>query len=79
MLEEEYVEEIKNLLNELGYENSGVNLTMVADGQGNRSYQVKLHHKRISRLSEEEQEVLFKTIEDMAFQVMGCEFKISLL
>ena len=31
LLEEEYVEEIKGLLDELGYENSGVNLTMVAD------------------------------------------------
>lgn len=79
LLEEEYVEEIKALLNELGYENSGVNLTMVTDGEGTRSYQVKLHHKRISRLSEEEKEMLFATIEDMAFQVVGCRFEISLL
>lgn len=79
LLEEEYAKEIKVLLDELGYENSGVNLTMVADGEGNRTYQVKLHHKRISRLSEEEQSTLFKTIEDMAFQVVGCEFEISLL
>ena len=79
LLEEEYVEEIKELLNELGYENSGVNLTMVTDGEGNRSYQVKLHHKRMNRLSEEEKEVLLATIKDMAFQVVGCEFEISLL
>ena len=79
LLEEEYVEEIKELLNELGYENSGVNLTMVTDGEGNRSYQVKLHHKRISRLSQEEKAVLLATVEDMAFQVVGCEFEISLL
>ena len=79
LLEEEYVEEIKELLNELGYENSGVNLTMVADTEGNRSYQVKLHHKRISRLSEEEKATLLATIEDMAFRVVGCEFEISLL
>lgn len=79
ILEEEYVEEIKGLLDDLGYENSGVNLTMVADGEGNRSYQVKLHHKRINRLSEEEKEALFATIEELAFQVMGCEFEVSLL
>ena len=63
----------------MGYENSGVNLTMVADGEGNRSYQVKLHHKRINRLSEEEKEALFATVEELAFQVMGCEFEVSLL
>lgn len=79
LLEENYVEEIKDLLDELGYENSGVNLTMVADEEGNRSYQVKLHHKRIVRLTEEEKNALLETIEDMAFQVVGCEFKISLL
>lgn len=79
ILEEEYVEEIKGLLDDLGYENSGVNLTMVADGEGNRSYQVKLHHKRINRLSEEEKEALFATVEELAFQVMGCEFEVSLL
>ena len=79
ILEEEYVEEIKGLLDDLGYENSGVNLTMVADGEGNRSYQVKLHHKRIIRLSEEEKEALFATVEELAFQVMGCEFEVSLL
>ena len=79
LLEEEYVEEIKGLLDDLGYENSGVNLTMVADGEGNRSYQVKLHNKRINRLSEEEKEALFATVEELAFQVMGCEFEVSLL
>lgn len=79
ILEEAYVEEIKGLLDDLGYENSGVNLTMVADGEGNRSYQVKLHHKRINRLSEEEKEALFATVEELAFQVMGCEFEVSLL
>lgn len=79
LLEEEYVEEIRGLLTELGYENSGVNLTMVADGEGNRSYQIKLHHKRISRLSDEEKTELLGTIESMAFQVVGCKFEVSLL
>ena len=79
VLEKEYVKEIRGFLTEQGYENSGVNLTMVADGEGNRSYQVKLHHKRINRLSEEEKEALFATVEELAFQVMGCEFEVSLL
>lgn len=79
ILEEKYVEEICELLEKLGYENSGINLTMVTDEEGNRSYQVKLHHRRINYLTEEEKAALFATIEDMAFQVVGCEFEISLL
>lgn len=79
VLEEKYTEEIKDYLGNLGYENSGVNLTMVTDGEGNRSYQVKLHHKRIERLGEAERESLLQDIEDMAFQVVGCEFEVSLL
>ncbi len=74
ILEENYVEEIRNYLTESGYENSGINLTVVADEKGNREYCVELHHKRISRLSEEQQNVLLIEIEEMGFQVMGCEF-----
>ena len=66
-----YVEQLENSAEYLGSE--------MADEEGNRSYRVKLHHKRIARLTEEEKKALLETIEDMAFQVAGCGFEISLL
>ncbi len=79
ILEKEYVKEIRGFLAEQGYENSGVNLTMVEDGNGNRSYSVEVYHKGICKLSMEEQEKLFATVEAMAFDVVGCQFEVGLL
>ena len=79
VLEKEYVKEIRAFLAEQGYENSGVNLTMMADADGNRSYSVEVYHKGICKLSETAQEKLFAQVEAMAFEVVGCSFEVSLL
>lgn len=78
-LEKEYVKEVRAFLNEQGFENSGVTLTRVVDEQGNREYDVTLHHKYLDTLCTEERESLFERIEEMAFQVSGCTFTVELL
>lgn len=78
-LEKEYVSEIRAYLNEQGFVNSGVTLTRVVDEQGNRDYQVTLHHKYLEKLSAEEREIIFETIKAMAFGADGCNFQINLL
>ncbi len=79
VLEKEYVKEIRGFLAEQGFANSGVNLTMVADEEGNRSYSMEIYHKGICKLSEEAQEELFAKVEAMAFDVVGCSFEVRLL
>lgn len=79
LLEQEYVDEIRSYLEEQGYYNSGVTLTRVVEANGSRSYEVVLHHKNIDKLSEEEQAELLQTVEDMAFQASGCDFRVNLL
>ena len=79
VLEKEYVKEIRGYLAEQGYENSGVNLTMMTDYDGNRSYIVEVYHKGICKLTEEEQEALFAAVEELEFDVVGCSFEVSLL
>ena len=79
VLEKEYVKEIRAFLAEQGYENSGVNLTMMADAEGNRSYSVQVYHKGICKLSEAAQEELFLQVEEMGFDVAGCSFEVGLL
>ena len=49
--EEEYVEGVKNTLEENGYSNSGVSITKVVDGE-HIEYTVSVHHKRIDKMNE---------------------------
>ena len=78
-MEREYVQEIRTYLESQGYENSGVNLTYVTEEDGQRSYMVLIHHKRISKLSEDKKQSLFSEVEEMAFQVSGVEVCINRL
>lgn len=78
-LEKDYVAQVKSHLEKEGYRNSGVSLTRVVDGDGNRSYEMVLHHKNIYKLSEAEQEIMLEEIAQMAFHVSGCKFQVKLL
>ncbi len=79
VLEQEYVSEIREYLDAAGYRNSGVTLTKVVDTDGSRSYSVALHHKGLHKLELAEQEALFQEVKDLAFQVAGCNFQVTLL
>ena len=79
VLEQKYVQEIRGFLNEQGYKNSGVNLTMMTDEEGNRNYSVEVYHKGICKLTEEARQELFDEVEALAFAVIGCRFEVSLL
>lgn len=78
-LEKDYVDATREFLEGKGYRNSGVALTRVVDENGERSYEMVLHHKNLYKLSGEEQEKLMEEIATMAFHVSGCEFQVKLL
>lgn len=65
-MEKEYVTQVKSYLQEEGYENSGVTLTKVLYEDGSREYTLNVHHKRIDKLSESEQNALRNTLEEFA-------------
>ena len=76
-LEGEYVQLLRTLLNDKGYENCGINLTRVVDGEGERAYSIVLHHKYLDKLDEEEQQVLFTELASGAFHLSNCTFVFS--
>lgn len=78
-LEGNYLSQIKDYLENRGFQNSGVALTRVVDEDGSRSYEITLHHKKLNKLSREEQEALKENIEELAFGVSGCKFQIKFL
>ncbi len=56
--ESTYIEQIRMILEEEGYPNAGINLTRVSQGNGDRTYQLLIHHKRIDNLNDSERNQL---------------------
>ena len=73
-MEAVYLKEIKQLLMEEGYRNSGVTMTVVIDEAGLRSYTVSIHHKLIGNLSADEQEQLTQMLGAITFADTSCVF-----
>lgn len=65
-MEKEYVKQVRNYLQEEGYENSGVTLTKVLFEDGSREYTLNVHHKRIDKLPESERNALRDTLAEFA-------------
>lgn len=51
---QEYMQEIRDYLEEKGYADSGITMNYVTDGDGNVEYTVTIHHRKIDKLDEEE-------------------------
>lgn len=73
-LEQEYLERTHRLLEEEGLYNCGVNLRWVDDGEGNREYTILLHHRRLKRMSDEEQTALTFRLSEAEFRNKECRF-----
>ena len=63
VLEQEYVKEIRNYLNQKGYCNSGVNLFCIIQEDGSRDYEIRLYHKKLIKLSEQEKLAILGEVE----------------
>lgn len=78
-MEAAYEEDIRSLLTEKGYENSGITMTHVIDENGKRTYTVTIHHGRIDRLSEEEKQELLFECSEIDFPDKTCGFSHKFL
>lgn len=52
MIENEYLEEVRDILLEKGCKNAGVTLRYIIDMEENRSYMVTIHHARLEDMEE---------------------------
>ncbi len=76
VLEEEYRQEARRLLEEQGYGGCGVTMTRITYADGSREYTVLLHHSRLQGLSAGERAELFRALEALEFggESEACEF-----
>lgn len=75
VLEQEYLDEVHRLLQEEGFPNCGINLRWVADEKGSREYTVIIHHRRLERMSGQEQSDLTDRLTGAEFQDAACSFR----
>ncbi len=73
-MEKEYRSDMSALLNEKGYQNSGITIRWVSEKEGVRDYTVMIHHRNIKLLDEEERESLMKELAGTEFPDEGCTF-----
>ncbi len=78
-LESEYLTQLKALLTEKGYRNSGVTMTRIIDENGVRSYTVNIHHGLIERLGVKERRLLAKACSEVKFADAECDFSHNFL
>lgn len=74
VLEQDYLERTRMLLDEEGYGNCGINLTRVTYEDGRREYTVLLHHRKLERMSSEEKLDLESMLSQIEFQNETCSF-----
>lgn len=77
--EQEMLERVRAYLNDNGYQNSGVTLTRMVDGNGYRTYTLTIHHDRIDFMDEEGRSELKSKLAEFNFPADGCSFNQEFL
>ncbi len=67
-----FLEVLDMRLRECGYNHCGLTLNSITDGDGSRSYYVRIHHARITDAGAEAWEELKLRISDISFPVENC-------
>jgi hypothetical protein len=78
-IEDSYVQELRGALADRGYSNAGITMTKVFYEDGSREYTVKLHHKRMERLTKQEQDDLLADLTDVSFDDSECRVYLKFL
>lgn len=73
-LESEYMEQVAKLMKEYGCEYSGITMTKVFEADGSRSYEVLIHHRNLSFLSEKELGELEERLTEFSGDFQNAEF-----
>lgn len=73
-MEEDYVEEVRQLLADAGLPDAGVMLTHVREADGTRIYTLSVHHRNYRCLEQREREDLSDAVLACSFETEKCVF-----
>ena len=78
-MEKEYHRNMKRLLDEKGYLNSGITIRWISEADGTRNYTVMIYHRKIENLNEQEKEELMHELFQTEFEDERCMFHYEFL
>lgn len=78
-MEEIYYHDLRGLLEESGYFNSGITIRWVSEEGEGRTYTVMIHHREIDLLSSSEKEALMQALSQAEFDDQSCRFLYEFL
>lgn len=78
-LEQRYEQVLKRELGMDGYTNCGITITSIITPGLNREYTVKIHHRRLSQMSEEEQNKYLQELSKITFPDSSCSVNYEIL
>lgn len=78
-MEKEYHNNMKCLLDEKGYLNSGITIRWISEADGTRNYTVMIYHRKIDNLNEQEKEALIHELLETEFKDIRCTFQYEFL
>ncbi|BFL02014.1 hypothetical protein K070079E91_43640 [Eisenbergiella porci] len=71
-LEEDYLAQVRKILKEEGYANSGLTLTFSRDVRGEKTYLLKIHNRRFENLDKSEIQGILERIGKVEFGAPDC-------
>ncbi|NLL77327.1 MAG: hypothetical protein GX235_08780 [Clostridiales bacterium] len=78
-IENEHIGEIRNVLEECGYNNCGITMTKVTQKDVPNEYTILIHHKRFKSLDDDGKERLKTELSEVRFQEEQSRFSYVLL
>ena len=79
MMEEEYLEEVRDILLEKKCKNAGVTLTYITDTAGSRRYIVTVHHTKLKKMDSKQWTLLQERIQESAERILFAEVELKQL
>lgn len=67
LLEDEYLDQVREVLRKEGYSNCGLTLTYTRDAEGIRTYDLSVYHRRFSNLDSEAKTEMLHKLEMISF------------
>ena len=78
MLEQEYTQSTRAVLEQEGFGNCGVSMTKVTNIDGSKEYMVRIYHRRLERMSEMDKSILKDRLAHSEFRHDVCTFQYDL-
>lgn len=68
--------ELREQLNDMGYQNAGITINHIFEEEGNVSYHIELHHKKLNKLSAEATDNILNALSNQYGLLLGDNLQI---